>query len=47
MNADPEVRKYLGLLLTVEQASAWVRNFQDDLDRLSASSLATNVRRVG
>ena len=33
MNADPEVRKYLGPLLTVEQASAWVLNFQDDLDR--------------
>jgi RimJ/RimL family protein N-acetyltransferase len=24
MNADPEVRQYLGPLLTFEQASAWV-----------------------
>src|SRR5690349_11733240 len=33
MNADPGVRRYLGPLQTFEQASAWVLNFQDDLDR--------------
>ena len=33
MNADPEVRQYLGPLLTFEQASAWALNYQDDLDR--------------
>ena len=33
MNADREVRKYLGPLLTFEQAPAWVLNFQDNLDR--------------
>ena len=33
MNADPEVRQFLGPLLTVEQAEAWVLTFQDDLDR--------------
>jgi RimJ/RimL family protein N-acetyltransferase len=33
MNADPEVRRYVGPLLTFEQAGAWVLNYQDDLDR--------------
>jgi RimJ/RimL family protein N-acetyltransferase len=33
MNADPEVRRFLGPLLTPGQAEAWVLNFQDDLDR--------------
>jgi RimJ/RimL family protein N-acetyltransferase len=33
MNADPEVRRYVGPLLTFEQAAAWVLNYQDDLDR--------------
>jgi hypothetical protein len=28
MNADPEVRRYLGPTLTYEQASAWVMNYQ-------------------
>lgn len=28
MNADPEVRRYLGPLLTSGQAQAWVLNFQ-------------------
>jgi hypothetical protein len=29
----PGVRRYLGPPLTFEQASAWVLNFKDDLDR--------------
>jgi hypothetical protein len=33
MNADPEVRRYIGPLLTFEQAAAWLLNHQDDLDR--------------
>jgi len=33
MNADPQVRQYLDPLLTFEQASASVLNFQDNLDR--------------
>jgi hypothetical protein len=33
MYPDPEVRQYLGPLLTVEQASAWVLTFQDDRPR--------------
>ncbi len=47
MNADPEVRHYLGSLLTFEQASAWVLNFQDDLDRYGFGFWAVEVRASG
>ena len=47
MNADPEVRRYLGPLLTFEQASAWVLNFQDDLDRYGFGFWALEVRGSG
>ena len=47
MNADPEVRRYVGPLLTFEQASAWVLNFQDDLDRYGFGFCALEVRASG
>ena len=47
MNADPEVRRYLGPLLTFEQASAWVLNFQDGLDRYGFGFWALEVRASG
>src|SRR5260370_22876414 len=47
MNADPEVRHYRGSLLTFEQASAWVLNFQDDLDRYGFGFWAVEVRAAG
>jgi RimJ/RimL family protein N-acetyltransferase len=47
MNADPEVRRYLGPLLTFEQASAWVLNFQDDLDRYGFGFWALAPAGVG
>jgi RimJ/RimL family protein N-acetyltransferase len=47
MNADPEVRRYLGPLLTFEQASALVLNFQDDLDRYGFGFWALEVRASG
>src|SRR5258707_14111240 len=47
MNSDPEVRKFLGPLLTVEQASALVLNFQDDLDRYGFGFWAVQVRASG
>jgi len=47
MNADPEVRRYVGPLLTFEQASAWVLNFQDDLDRYGFGFWAVEVRTSG
>jgi RimJ/RimL family protein N-acetyltransferase len=47
MNADPEVRKYLGPLLTFEQAEAWVLNYQDDLDRHGFGFWAVEVRASG
>jgi RimJ/RimL family protein N-acetyltransferase len=47
MNADPEVRRYLGPLLTFEQASASVLNFQDDLDRYGFGFWALEVRASG
>src|ERR1035438_7041275 len=47
MNADPEVRQYLGPLLTFEQASAWVLDFQDDLDRYGFGFWALEVREPG
>jgi len=47
MNADPEVRRYLGPLLTFEQASAWALNYQDDLDRYGFGCWALEVRASG
>jgi RimJ/RimL family protein N-acetyltransferase len=47
MNADPEVREYLGPLLTFEQASAWVVSYQDDLDRYGFGFWAVEVRVSG
>ena len=47
MNADPEVRRYLGPLLTFEQASAWALNYQDDLDRYGFGFWALEVRASG
>jgi RimJ/RimL family protein N-acetyltransferase len=47
MNADPEVRRYLGPLLTFEQASAWVLNFQDELDRYGFGFWALEVSASG
>jgi RimJ/RimL family protein N-acetyltransferase len=47
MNADPEVRRYLGPLLTFGQASAWVLSFQDDLDRYGFGFWALEVRASG
>jgi len=47
MNADPEVRKFLGPLLTVEQASALVLNFQDNLGRYGFGFWAVQVRASG
>jgi RimJ/RimL family protein N-acetyltransferase len=44
MNADPEVRQYVGPLLTFEQASAWALNLQDDLDRYGFGFWALEVR---
>src|SRR6266581_250513 len=47
MNADPEVRRYLGPLLTSGQAEAWVLNYQDDLDRYGFGYWAMEVRASG
>ena len=47
MNADPEVRRHIGPLLTFEQASAWVLKFQDDLDRYGFGFWALEVRASG
>ena len=47
MNADPEVRQYLGPLLTFEQSAAWVLTFQDDLDRYGFGFWALEVRASG
>ena len=47
MNADPEVRRYLGPPLTFEQASARVLNYQDDLDRYGFGFWAVEVRASG
>ncbi len=47
INADPEVRQYLGPLLTAEQASAWALNYQDDLDRYGFGFWALEVRSSG
>ena len=47
MNADPQVRQYVGPLLTFGQASAVVLNFQDDLDRHGFGFWALEVRASG
>ncbi len=47
MNADPQVRQYLGPLLTFEQSSAWVLTFQDNLDRYGFGFWAVEVRASG
>ena len=47
MNADPEVRRHVGPLLTFEQAAAWVLNYQDDLDRYGFGFWALEVRVSG
>ena len=47
MNADPEVRRYVGPLLTFEQAAAWVLNYQDDLDRYGFGFWAVEIRTSG
>jgi RimJ/RimL family protein N-acetyltransferase len=47
MNADPEVRQYVGPLLNFEQASAWALTFQDDLDRCGFGFWAVEVRASG
>jgi RimJ/RimL family protein N-acetyltransferase len=47
MNADPEVRQYLGPPLTFEQSSAWVLNYQDGLDRHGFGFWAVEVRESG
>jgi RimJ/RimL family protein N-acetyltransferase len=47
MNADPQVRQFLGPLLTAEQAGAWAVNFQDDLDRDGFGFWALEVRASG
>ena len=47
MNADPEVRRYVGPLLTFEQAAAWLLNYQDDLDRYGFGFWAVEIRASG
>jgi RimJ/RimL family protein N-acetyltransferase len=47
MNADPQVREFLGPLLTFEQASAWVLNYQDRLDRYGYGFWALEVTATG
>ena len=47
MNADPEVRRYVGPLLTFEQAAAWALNYQDDLDRYGFGFWAVEIRASG
>ena len=47
MNADPEVRRHVGPLLTFEQAAAWVMNYQDDLDRYGFGFWAVEIRASG
>lgn len=47
MSADPQVRRYLGPLLTGEQAAAWALNYQDDLDRYGFGFWAVELRATG
>ena len=47
MNADPQVREFLGPLLTPEQSADSVRSFQEDLDRKGYGFWAVEVRGTG
>jgi RimJ/RimL family protein N-acetyltransferase len=47
MNADPEVRRYVGPLLTGEQAAGWALSYQDELDRYGFGYWALEVRASG
>jgi RimJ/RimL family protein N-acetyltransferase len=47
MNADPQVRRYLGPVLTFAQAEAWVLNYQDKLDRYGYGFWAVEIRATG
>ncbi|WP_130335849.1 GNAT family N-acetyltransferase [Micromonospora kangleipakensis] len=47
MNADPLVREHLGPLLDLEQATASVRHFQQDIDRKGYGFWAVEVRDTG
>jgi RimJ/RimL family protein N-acetyltransferase len=47
LNADPQVRQFLGPALNYEQSAAWVLNFQDDLDRHDFGFWAVEVRASG
>ena len=47
MNADPAVRRYVGPLLTFEQAAGWMLHFQDGLDRYGFGFWALEVRATG
>ena len=47
MNADPEVRRFLGPLQTTEQSAAWALSFQDDLERQGFGFWALEVRASG
>jgi RimJ/RimL family protein N-acetyltransferase len=46
-NVLGNIRKYLGPLLTFEQASAWLLSFQDDLARYGFGFWAVEVRASG
>lgn len=47
MNADPEVRQYLGPLLTPDEAAASIRYFQESLHRNGFGFWAVEVRGTG
>jgi RimJ/RimL family protein N-acetyltransferase len=47
LNADPEVRQYIGPVLTFEQASAWALAYQDDMDRHGFGYWALEVLATG
>lgn len=47
MNADPEVRKYLGDLLTCEQSAASMARFQAQLDERGFGFWAVEVQGTG
>ena len=47
MSADPRVRRYLGPVLTGEQAAAWVLDYQDGLDRYGFGFWAVELRASG
>lgn len=47
LNADPAVREYLGPVLTADQATASVRRFQADIDRLGFGFWALEVVDTG